>query len=193
MKISSRIILGGIASMFLMLAVVSCSDSKSYSELLNDEKHSINAYLANQKVINYVPADSVFQYGENAPYYRMDDEGNVYMQVVEPGDGEKPEDNEVVYFRYIRYDLGYYSASNDSLPAGSGNANDMESSATWFRLNNYRITASSQYGPGIQLPMTYLSYNAKVNIVVKSQYGFTSEIANVRPFLYSIRYFKPAV
>lgn len=192
MKISGRIILGGIATMFLTLAVASCSDSKSYSELLNDEKHNINAFLSNQKVINYVPADSVFECGENAPYYRMDEEGNVYMQIVDPGDGDKPEDNEVVYFRYIRYDLSNYAAS-DSLPTGAGNANDMESSATWFRLNNYRITASSQYGPGVQLPMTYLRYNAKVNLVMKSQYGFTSEIAYVTPFLYSIRYFKPAV
>lgn len=181
-----------MATLMLSLSFMSCSDSKSYSELLNDEKKNINAFLANQKVINYVPADSVFEYGENAPYYRMDDEGNVYMQVLDPGNGERPETDEVIYFRYTRYDLSNY-AESDTLPAGSGNANDMELSATWFRLNNYSITASSQYGPGIQLPMTYLKYNAKVNIVVKSQYGLTSEISYVNPFLYNIRYFKPAV
>ena len=37
-----------------------CNDSKSYADLLNEETKSINNYLADQKVINEVPADSVF-------------------------------------------------------------------------------------------------------------------------------------
>ena len=191
-KINGRIILGVIATMFLSMSFMSCNDSKSYSELLNEEKKNINAFLANQKVVNEIPSDSAFEIGPNAPFYRMDEEGNVYMQVLDRGDGERPVDDEVVYFRYIRYDLGNNAAS-DTLPVGGGNANNMESEPTWFRLNNYRITASSQYGAGIQLPMTYLNYNAKVNIVLKSQYGFTSEISYVTPFLYNISYYKPAV
>ncbi|MDE7093187.1 MAG: DUF4827 domain-containing protein [Muribaculaceae bacterium] len=191
-KINSQIILGVIAAVFASMSFISCKDTKSYSELLFDEKVNINAFLANQRVINEVPADSAFEVGPNAPYYRMDEEGNVYMQVLDRGNGERPVDDEVVYFRYTRYDLGNYAVS-DSLPAGAGNADNMEVEPTWFRLNNYRITASSQYGMGIQLPMTYLNYNAKVNIVLKSQYGFTSEIALVTPFLYNISYYKPAV
>ena len=191
-KINGRLILGVIATVFASVSFLACNDSKSYSELLNDEKVNINAFLANQRVVNEVPADSAFEIGPDAPFYRMDEEGNVYMQVLDRGDGERPVDDDVVYFRYIRYDLGDY-ANSDTLPNGGGNANNMESEPTWFRLNNYRITASSQYGMGIQLPMTYLNYNAKVNIVLKSQYGFVSEIALVTPFLYNISYYKPAV
>lgn len=42
------------------IAMSSCSHTKSYAELLNDETKYINAYLADQRVIGSVPADSVF-------------------------------------------------------------------------------------------------------------------------------------
>lgn len=61
------------------ITMSSCSHTKSYAELLNDETKYINAYLADQRVIGSVPADSVFLQGENAPYYRMDEDGTVYM------------------------------------------------------------------------------------------------------------------
>ena len=105
------------------------------------------------------------------------------------GDGGKVKNDQQVYFRYTRYDLSDY-ARTDSLPEGIGNSSDMEYDATWFRYQNYTLTASSQFGAGIQMPLNFLQFNAEVNIVIKSQYGFTSEIAYVVPFLYNIRYFK---
>ena len=47
----------------------SCKDSKSYSELLDDEEKSINSFLAHQKVLKQIPADTVYQTGADAPYY----------------------------------------------------------------------------------------------------------------------------
>lgn len=174
------------------LGIGACSDSESYADLLNDENKDVNAFLANHRVIDHVPDDSIFEVGKNAPYYRMDEDGNVYMQVLDTGNGVKAEDDQMIYFRYTRYNLKNYSKT-DSLPAGNGNADNMEFSPTWFRLNNYMISASSQYGMGIQIPMLYLSYNCEVNIIIKSQYGFTSEISYVNPFLFNVRYFKPGV
>ena len=98
----------------------------------------------------------------------------------------------MVYFRYMRYDLTGY-AKSDTLGYAMGNAEDMDYTATWFRLNNFQLSSSSKYGVGIQVPMNYLGWNAEVNIVIKSQYGFTSEMSYVSPFLYNVRYFKPGV
>lgn len=192
MNFSKPFILISIAATALATAVTSCDDTKSYAELLTEETHNVNAYLANHRVINSVPEDSVFEIGENAPYYRMDDGGNVYMQVLVKGDGERPKDEDQIYFRYMRYDLSNY-AKTDSLPAGTGNADDMDYEATWFRLNNTTLSASYKYGTGIQTPMNYLPLNSEVNIVIKSQYGFTGETSYVVPFLYHVRYFKPGV
>lgn len=168
----------------------SCSDSKSYAQLLTEESHSINRFLANHKVDNTIPTDTnfVFETGPDAPYYRMDEDGNMYMQVINPGTkGNYARADETIYFRYTRYNLNYYV--NDELPPGEGNETDMSYLNTWFRFENYSQQSTYQWGTGVQTPLKYLPIDCEVNIVIKSQFGFYSEIAYVYPFLYSIRYY----
>ena len=172
-------------------AFSSCKDSKSYAELLNDETKSINVFLSDQNVILDIPADSVFEYGPDAPYYRIDPEGNVFMQVIEPGDDEKVKTDAMVFFRFTRYNLSEYAATG-SLGTGSGNAEAVTVGSASFRFNNYTLSTSSQWGSGLQMPLNFLGFNCHVRLVVKSQYGLTSEISQVIPFLYDIRYL-PAV
>ncbi len=169
----------------------SCSDSKTYAELLTDENHYVNAFLADQRVVNSIPADTVFEYGENAPYYRLDEDGNLYMQVVSPGTpGEKASYNDLVYFRFTRYNIATYADGE----FGSSDGNDEVLGGNLsFRYGNYELNSSYSYGVGIQTPLQYLPIDAQVNIVIKSQYGMSSEMSNVIPYLYSIRYFKPKI
>ena len=150
----------------------------------------MNAFLANQKVINEIPEDSIFEAGKDAPYYRIDETGNIYMQVIKYGTQEKAEDDQQVYFRYTRYNLSQYNAATDKLPEGMGNSEDLEYEPTWFRFKNFTLTSSSQYGAGIQMPLYFLPLGSEANVVIKSQYGMTSEISYVTPFLYNIRYYK---
>lgn len=187
---SSTKILSYILIAIAVLGTVSCSDNKSYAELLTDETKNVNAFLANQKVINEIPEDSIFEAGEDAPYYRIDETGNIYMQVVKYGTQEKAEDDQQVYFRYTRYNLSQYNAATGELPEGMGNSEDLEYEPTWFRFKNFTLTSSSQYGAGIQMPLYFLPLGSEANVVIKSQYGMTSEISYVTPFLYNIRYYK---
>ena len=54
---------------FLALMMLSaCNDDQSYADRLNEERSAVNAYLANHRVVMEVPADSVFEVGENAPF-----------------------------------------------------------------------------------------------------------------------------
>ena len=69
----------------------------------------------------------------------------------------------------------------------------MSQAATSFRYQNYTLPSSSQWGSGIQLPLEFLPLGCEVNLVIKSQYGWTSEISNVQPFLYHIRYYKSMI
>lgn len=172
-------------------ALLSCSGKKSYADLLNDETKAINTFLADNYVELNIPADSVFQQGYDAPFYRIDPDGNVFMQVIEPGDGTKIKDDAQVYFRFTRYNLSEY-ATTGTLGAGAGNSEDLGMGSCSFRFNNYSLTTSSNWGSGIQLPINFVGYNSHVRIVVKSQYGLTSEISQVIPYLYDIRYL-PAV
>ena len=168
------------------LAFSSCEKGKSYSEMLNDENRAVNRFLADQWVKAEIPSDSIFQTGPEAPYYQLDGEGNIYMQVLNPGTGEKVTDDQLVYFRFTRYNLMYYFGSLADCPS-EGNQSDMAQASTSFRFQNYTLPSSSQWGSGIQLPLEFLRLGCDVNIVIKSQFGWTSEISNVQPFLYRIR------
>lgn len=179
-----------ISAAFL-LAFSSCKDSKSYAELLNEETKAVNAFLADQNVILDIPADSIFEYGPDAPFYRIDPDGNVFMQVIEPGDKEKVKNDAMVFFRFTRYNLNEYALTG-SLGSGYGNSEDVSMGSASFRFNNYTLTTSSQWGSGIQMPLNFLGFNSHVRLVIKSQFGLTSEISQVIPFLYDIRYL-PAV
>ncbi|MBR5638885.1 MAG: DUF4827 family protein [Muribaculaceae bacterium] len=173
-----------------IVSMTSCSDSESYAELLDKERHAANAYLANCRVVNEIPADTIFEVGPDAPYYRIDPEGNVYMQVIKAGDrkNDKAKDSERIYFRYMRYNLYYWHTYGEMY--GDGNENDMNAAPTYFQYGNYSLTSSAQWGYGIQMPLNYLGVDSEVNLIIKSQYGWASEISNVQPYLYHVRYFR---
>jgi hypothetical protein len=170
----------------------SCSDSKTYAELLTSENHYVNNFLADQRVIDGIPEDTIFITGEDAPYYRVDEDGNLYMQVVNAGTpGNRATSDELIYFRFIRYDLSDYS--NGELPAGVGNENYLSYGNLSFRYGNYSLESSYQWGTGIQRPLELLPVDCQVNIVIKSQYGFTDEISYVTPYLYKVSYYRPKI
>lgn len=191
MKIVKPIVLTLFLASLAAMVMTACSDTKSYAELLTDENHDVNAFLVNHRVVGEVPADSVFEVGPNAPYYCLDEEKNVYMQVLNPGTKDnRVANDQQIYFRFTRYNLqSYDSATNEFVGGSYGNSDDMSMGSTSFRYGNYTLTSSSQWGSGIQMPLAYLGIDCEVNLVIKSQYGMTSEIAQVMPFLYNVRYF----
>lgn len=176
-----------VISIFAIVAaaLTSCGDSQSYSSLLANEDRYTNNFLADQQVITYIPADSVFEYGENAPYYRIDPDGMLYMKVLDPGTpGNMVEDNEQIYFRYTRYALEAYK--DGKLPQGTGN--NLSLSPMYFRYGNYSLTSSLTYGTGIQTPLEFLPIDCEVNLVVKSTVGWQSDQTDVIPYLYRLTY-----
>lgn len=185
-----RQIISILSLLALLMAVSSCSDSKSYADLLNEENQVVNAFLAQHRVVETWPGVDNCEVGEDAPFYCVDDEGNVYMQVIRKGDGTFPEKGEHVSFTYLSYDLNYYVVGSDS-NVGSGNLNSPGSSAaTYFIFDDYTLEQSSQYGTGIQIPVKLLGFGSKVNVVIKSQAGPSAYMSYVIPFLYDIAYYK---
>lgn len=179
-------------AMIMAVLSQSCEKGRSYAELLNDENRDVNRFLADQWVKTDIPADTVFLTGPDAPYYQLDGDGNIYMQVLKLGDGAMVEDDQMVYFRFERYNLAYYKGNLDECPS-EGNQNDLSQSPTSFRYQNYTIPSSSQWGSGIQLPLEFIPLDSEINLVIKSQFGWTSEVSYVVPYLYNIRYFKSQI
>lgn len=153
-------------------------------DLRNRENRAIKKYISQFKVIDAVPDLKDIQTGSDAPYYKLDVDGKIYMQVLQKGNGSVPEYGDKIYFRFDRYNLIYF-LENGHLGDPSGNISDISSSATSFILND----EDSQWGSAIQMPVLLgLPLGSEVNLVVASDLGFTNEIANITPFLYRVMY-----
>lgn len=194
-------------------AMSSCDDKESYADLLRDENHAVNAYLTNYPLITEIPADNQFistqsivnspefqrEFGhldaaaqqtealKITPFYRMDEEGYVYMQVVDPGSGPMAEKEQQIWFRFTRYNLAFVYKNGSSEP--TGNESNVASTPTSFRFKNTTLASTTQWGTGIQTPLDYLPLNCRVNLIVKSYLGPIEEVSAVYPYIYSIRYY----
>ena len=129
----------------------SCNDGKSYADLLKEEDKAVKTFLADKIVINEIPADSVFISLQDVPnndtlavpYYKLDTDGNVYMQVLEPGDmNDRFEKGNDVNLRFLRYDLKALVAGSNPSPVGNTNPSDYDS----LRRNYPVVDHSIRYG-----------------------------------------------
>ena len=183
----SKSLFMGLMALTLLTA---CNDDQSYADRLNEERNAVNAYLADHHVRMSIPEDSVFEVGEHAPFYRLDADGNIYMQVLKAGDrvNDKAKTGDPIYFRYSRYNLSTWYAEG-VMSLYSGNETTMDEAPCSFNFGDYSLPSSSQWGYGLQYPLLFLGVGCEVNLVIKSQFGFTNEISYVMPFLYHVRYF----
>ena len=178
-----------LTALLAVVMLTGCNNDQSYADRLNAERNAVNAYLANHRVVMSVPEDSVFEVGPDAPFYRLDPDGNIYMQVLNAGDlNDKAKIGEPIYFRYSRYSLSTWYADG-SWTVYSGNESAMDAVSCSFNYSDYTLPSSSLWGYGLQYPLLFLGVECEVNLVIKSQFGFTSEISYVMPFFYHVRYF----
>ncbi len=175
----------------MMLGASSCEKTQSYSELLRNEEHACNWFLAQKRVVTEIPSDSVFETGPDAPFYKLDNDGYIYMQVINPGDPEsRAVRGDNVYFRYNRQNIRFMYEDGDY--TSEGNSSGMQNANTKFVYDNYELESSAKWGQGIQKPLEFLGYNSEVNLVLKSYYGFLQDQSICMPYIINVRYFKPA-
>lgn len=189
MKLTRYAIIAILPALAAAITLGSCSKSESYAELLDDQNKDVNRFLADHRVTDELPANGIFETGTDAPYYLIDEEYGVYMQVLDMGDlADRAENNQQIYFRYMRASLANYTSM--AALSWSGNAETLAMGNYSFRYENYTITSSSQWGIGIQEPLRYLGMGCTVNLVVKSRAGIVAEQSMVTPFIYNITYNK---
>lgn len=179
-----------ISAVVLLLSATGCEKTKSYSEMLKDEEQACNWYLAQNKIVVNIPKDSVFQTGQDAPFYKMNSEGTLYMKVITAGDRNKiPENGDRVYFSFMRQNIQSLMNGYIDEDVWEGNAENMAYGSTSFLLGETILTSSTKYGNGIQIPVTYLGYYSEVILVVKSLEGFIDDQTDCTPYVYKVRYF----
>lgn len=167
-------------------AITITQNTITSEDLRNREKRAIKKYISQFRVIEDIPDIMDIQTGSDAPYYKLDVDGNIYMQVLQKGNGVVPEYGDRIYFCFERYNLIFF-LENGYLGDPSGNISEISPSATSFILND----EYSLYGSAIQIPMLMgLPLGSEANLVVGSYLGVSNEIANIIPFLYRIVYLR---
>lgn len=178
-----------------------CSKTQSYSELLREEERACNWYLAAKNVTLELPEDPKnfittetldgegTPYGDNAPFYKMDEEGYVYMQVVRADFSDMVDEGDLVYFRFLRESIKDLYAGVETIPWG--NTDYLPNGTTSFVYKNTYLSSTTTWGTGIQMPLKYLGYGSEVNLVLKSYYGFADEQSYCIPYIINLKYFKP--
>lgn len=185
----NKFYIGVLAAALGCVILSGCSDTKTYAEYLRDEEMATNWFLAGERVENSVPANGEFEVGPDAPYYKMDNDGYLYMQVINSGkEGSKPQTDDVVYFRFMRKNLVTWYEKGEA--TWMGNANDMGQTPTKFVFDNSIVSSNQVYGDGIQEPLKYLNYDCEVNLVIRSEKGFQTDKSVCNPYLMNIKYFK---
>ena len=185
----------------MMLHSTGCSKSQSYSELLREEEQACNWYLANYNISVELPEDNKdlitcetlksdgTPYGEDAPFYKLDEEGYVYMQVVSADFSQMVAESDLVYFRYVQESIKDMYEGIATTPEGNGDY--LPNGSKSFVYKNTYLNSTSAWGSGIQMPLQYVGYNSEVNLVLKSYYGFTDRQTYCIPYLINLKYFKP--
>ena len=200
---SSRQIKHIICPLLFLVTLITtgCSKSQSYSELLREEEKACNWYLSSKNVALEMPEDEAdfitaetlkddgTPWGEEAPYYKLDNDGYVYMQIVKGDYVEPVESGDLVYFRFIRESIKDLYEGIETTPTGNGDY--LPNGTTSFIYKNTYLTSSTTWGTGIQMPLRYLGYNSEVNLVLKSYYGFADEQSYCIPYIINLKYFKP--
>ena len=178
------------------LAFQSCSDSKTYAEMLEEEKDAINKFIGTNKI--KVISASEFEKNGNKTNASENEyvqfSNGVYMQIINYGAGEDSIKNrDVVTVRFVEYDILKEDTiiTNYALP-------------TWLDVFDYTISGTTVYGrfrqgllaqyyettqvpEGWLVPLQYVKSGAEVKLIVPSKVGHADAMQYVYPFYYHLR------
>ena len=177
------------------LAFQACDNTKTYAEMLEDEKDAIKAFIRDSSITvisqtEFYRNDSTTKENE---YVQL--ASGVYMNIVNKGsanlaDTVKP--NDQILVRFSEYSLMDKKATISNL----GYAEVVDEF-------NYRVTSSSiagqftqgfmlsYYGPAVPagwlVPLDYVRDGACVKLIVPSKMGHNSAMQSVYPYYYYIQ------
>lgn len=191
------------------LVFQACSDSKSYAEMLEEEKDAINKYIKdhNIKVITASEFEKSGNKTNSDPsvneYVQLSN--GVYMQIVDYGDPDPKADSiktrDIITVRFVEYDIisgDTTSASNWYIPdyldvfdytiSGTSSYGIFKTTEDGVILSKLANTyESTQVPEGWLTPMQYIKSGARVKLIVPSKVGHTVAMQYVYPYYYDLR------
>ena len=190
----------------LSLGFQACDDSKTYAEMLEEEKDGINNFIKDRNIKVISQTEFYEQDSTTKSKDRGDDvdefvqlTSGVYMQIVDKGSENKADtvkSNDEVLVRFMEYSILDKDTTLSNLAAAE--------TVDAFR---YTVTSSSIAGTFLQgymmsyysspavpagwlVPLTYVHDMAHVRLIVPSKMGHQTAMQYVYPYYYDIRKFQ---
>ncbi|MBE6299142.1 MAG: DUF4827 domain-containing protein [Bacteroidales bacterium] len=201
-KIFNRVIILLIS--LITISLTACDKTVTYADLLDQERKSISKFLKYGGIYTEeLPADTSKikvsgtrnAISTKVPFYEL--ENDVYMQVIDKGNGRIINEGERVYFRFLRVNLNTWATAPydikmfDLNNGGVGNFYYPDINEYCFDyVKDYNVPMSQYYdfGLGIEYPLAHLYDRAKVYLILPSKVGFSESVSSVVPYLYYIEY-----
>lgn len=182
----------------LTLGFQACDDSKTYAEMLEDEKDGINDFIRKEgiKVISqsdFYAQDSTTNLDENE-FVQL--ASGVYMQIVDKGSENKADtvkSNDEILVRFMEYSILDKDTTLSNIDAAETvdafRYTVTSSSIAGTFLQGYMMTlySSPTVPAGWLVPLTYVRDRAHVRLIVPSKMGHQTAMQYVYPYYYDIR------
>ena len=204
------------ALLAVCLAFQACDNSKTYAEMLEEEKDAIKAFIKDSSIVvfsqsEFYAQDSTTDVSRNE-YVQL--ASGVYMQIVDKGIvTDKPENdsiknNNIVAVRFVEHDIKANDTTcfNVVLPGFENYPNYYTYPDVFRYVDNGTSVAGvftegsmyAKYGttdvpPGWLLALKYVTNYAHVRMIVPSKMGHQSANQYVNPYFYDIRKFQKAL
>lgn len=175
-----------------------CDNSKTYAEMLEEEKDGINDFINkhNIKVISqsqFYAQDSVTNLDENE-FVQL--ASGVYMQIVDKGSenlADTVKNNDIVLVRFMEYDILQQDTTISNLNASETvdafRYTVTSSSIAGLFTEGYMLSlySSTAVPAGWLVPLSYVRDKAHVRLIVPSKMGHQTAMSYVYPYYYDIQ------
>ena len=185
----------------LSLGFQACDDSKTYAEMLEEEKDGINDFIKKEKIkvisqSQFYAQDSMTNVKENE-YVQL--ASGVYMQIVDKGsenEADTVKSNDEILVRFVEYSILDKDTTLSNLSAvetvDAFRYTVTSSSIAGTFLQGYMMTyySSPAVPAGWLVPLTYVRDMAHVRLIIPSKMGHQTAMQYVYPYYYDIRKFQ---
>ncbi|WP_276867683.1 DUF4827 domain-containing protein [Bacteroides heparinolyticus] len=180
-----------------------CDNTKTYAEMLEDEKNAIKAFIKDSNIVvisqsEFYAQDSMTDVSKNE-YVQL--ASGVYMQIVDkgsanPADSIKP--NDLVLVRFEEHGLiavdgvkSYLSNLNEPTIVDEFRYTVTSSSIAGLFLRGYmRASYGTSVPAGWLVALSYVRDGAHVKLIVPSKMGQQKAMQQVYPYFYDIHKFQ---
>ncbi|MBS7575252.1 DUF4827 domain-containing protein [Bacteroides sp. NSJ-90] len=190
----------------LSLGFQACDDSKTYAEMLEEEKDGINNFIKDRNIKVISQTEFYEQDSTTKSKDRGDDvdefvqlTSGVYMQIVDKGSENKADtvkSNDEVLVRFMEYSILDKDTTLSNLAAAETvdafRYTVTSSSIAGIFLQGYMMSyySSPAVPAGWLVPLTYVRDMAHVRLIVPSKMGHQTAMQYVYPYYYDIRKFQ---